>query len=100
MVESMEDRADRLAEVACELAVRVRDDDPEANARWLASQVGTLDELTALVFILAAAVPVEVPWAYLTAWARIAGGPDTTKAVLDRQRMLNEALAPKRTRAA
>lgn len=97
-VESMEDRADRLAEVACELAVRVRDDDPEANARWLASQVCTIEELTALTFVLAAAVPVEVPWMHLTAWARLT--QDTTKAVLDRQRILNEALAPKRGRAA
>lgn len=98
---SADDLADRLASIACGLAVRVRDDEPEANARWLDSQVHTVEELRALVFVLAAAVPIEVPWSHLTAWTRVIGGPDTVKAVLERRRVLEEALRPaKRGRAA
>jgi hypothetical protein len=98
---SQDELADRLASIACGLAVRVRDDEPAANARWLDSQIRSVEELRALVFVLAAAVPIEVPWSHLTAWTRMAGGPDTVKNVLERQRLLNEALAPaKRGRAA
>src|SRR5689334_24695953 len=40
---------------------------PEANARWLAA-VTTAEERDALLFVLAAAVPVDRPWSRLTAW--------------------------------
>ena len=59
---------DRLASIAQQLAGRVRDDDPVANARWLAA-VTTAEEREALLFVLAAAVPVNQSWARLTAWA-------------------------------
>jgi hypothetical protein len=60
--------ADRLAAVAVELAVRVRDDDPEANGRWLAAQLPDPADWFRLTFVLAAAVPDDRPWATLTAW--------------------------------
>jgi hypothetical protein len=93
---------DRLASIAIGLAVRVRDDEPEANARWLASQIQTPDEMRALVFVLAAAVPIEVPWSVLTDWTTKLGGPDTVAAIEERRRLLDEALRPnaRRRRAA
>jgi hypothetical protein len=61
--------ADQLAEVAAQLAVRVRDDDPQANARWLNATLPNPDDRYALCFVLAAAVPDDRPWKALTAWA-------------------------------
>jgi hypothetical protein len=58
--------ADRLAEVATELVVRVRDDDPEATGRWLNTLTAT--EWRDLLVVLAAAVPDDRPWLHLTAW--------------------------------
>lgn len=84
---------DRLATVAMGLAVRVRDDNPDSNLRWLRSQIDTAEDLTALVFILAAAVPIEVPWSLLTEWAQ---GPVTWEMIQERRRILNEAIGPKR----
>jgi hypothetical protein len=86
---------DRLAEVAIGGAVRVRDDDPEANLRWLRAQVRP-DEYEALIFVLFAAVPIEVSWSTLTEWTHKVGGADTIKAVTERRRILNEALSPRR----
>jgi hypothetical protein len=63
-----EEYADRLAAVAAELAVRVRDDDPEANSRWLAAVLPTYQERFDLLFVLAAAVPDDRSWTALTAW--------------------------------
>lgn len=60
--------ADWLAEVASELAQRVRDDDPEANARWLRNTVPNRDDRDRLLFALAAAVPDDRSWLALTAW--------------------------------
>jgi len=62
---------DRLAQVAAQLAARVRDDDPEANLRWLHGQLPDPADREALNFVLAAAVPVHVPWLTLTAWTRL-----------------------------
>jgi hypothetical protein len=59
--------ADRLAEVAVQLVARVRDDDPISNGRWLQAAT-SFDDRWALLFVLAAAVPVDVPWRHLTAW--------------------------------
>lgn len=64
---SIDDYADRLAEVATELVVRVRDDDPEANLRWLGAALDDRQRLD-LLFVLAAAVPDDQPWHHLTAW--------------------------------
>jgi hypothetical protein len=60
--------ADRLAEIAVELAVRVRDDDPEANGRWLRTQLPNPADWFRLAFTLAAAVPDDRTWSELTAW--------------------------------
>lgn len=65
---SLDDYADRLAEVAAELAVRVRDDDPNANLRWLLATLPDDRARLDLLFVLAAAVPDDRPWAHLTAW--------------------------------
>lgn len=60
---------DRLAEIAAQLAGRVRDDDPEANGRWLAAMVPDPRDWWRLCFILAAAVRDDVPFTTQTAWA-------------------------------
>lgn len=59
--------ADRLARIAQDLAVRVRDDDPAANGRWL-ELATTGEERWALLFVLAAAVPTDRPWPALVEW--------------------------------
>lgn len=61
---------DRLASIASQLAARVRDDNAEANARWLQAMLPDPEERDALPFVLAAAVPDDRPWLELTAWAR------------------------------
>lgn len=61
--------ADWLAAVAIELVARVRDEDPRANARWLISTLPDEADRFALLFVLAAAVPLDRPWRELTAWA-------------------------------
>jgi hypothetical protein len=60
---------DRLAEIAVELAVRIRDDDPEANGRWLRAQLPDSADWFRLAFVLAAAVPDDRTWSELTGWA-------------------------------
>lgn len=67
-VESMEDRADRLAEIACELRDRVqRGDVPEDTADWLVSVTDERDRFD-LHFIQAAGQSRD--WMKATAWAR------------------------------
>ncbi|MEV6800546.1 hypothetical protein AB0M91_19695 [Micromonospora rifamycinica] len=84
--------ADRLAEVAAELVVRVRDDDPEANARWLAATL-TAAEQRDLLYVLAAAVPDDRPWVELTAWVpRRQLRPHGTPAAAERHRYRRERL--------
>ena len=61
-----EERADRLARIAQELVVRVRDDDPDVVHQWLESAVA--GEWLALSVILACAVPDDRSWRQLTAW--------------------------------
>jgi riboflavin biosynthesis pyrimidine reductase len=60
---------DELAEVAAQLVGRVREDDPAANARWLDAVCPAPADRYALLFVLAAAVPVDRPWRQLTKWA-------------------------------
>jgi hypothetical protein len=59
---------DRLAEIAVELAVRIRDYDPEANGRWLRAQLPDAADWFRLAFVLAAAIPDDRTWNELTAW--------------------------------
>lgn len=68
--ETAQDRADRLAEVATELAVRIRDETPEVNGAWLRTALPDPEDWFGLAFVLASAVPDNVPWSELTAWAR------------------------------
>lgn len=71
MSETPDDRADRLAAVAVQLATRVRDDAPDANWRWLLATLPDPLDREALAFVLAAAVPIDMPWMSLTHWARV-----------------------------
>jgi hypothetical protein len=58
---------ERLAAVAAELVVRVRDDDPETNAAWLVGQLPDPADRFRLHFVLAALVPCPT------------GGPDVAR---------------------
>lgn len=60
--------ADQLEQIAQQLAGRVRDDDPEANARWLTNILPDPADWFRLAFALAAAVPDDKPWTELVAW--------------------------------
>ena len=59
--------AHRLAHVAAQLAARVRDDEPEAVARWLCGELDGLDRWR-LLFLLAAMVPTDRTPGELLAW--------------------------------
>ncbi len=61
---------DELESIAQQLAARVREDDPEANGRWLAEQLPDPTDWWRMLFVQAAATPVDRPWAESTAWAR------------------------------
>jgi hypothetical protein len=88
--------ADRLAAIAAELAVRVRDDDPEANGRWLAAALPDPADWFRLAFVLAAAVPDDRSWRELTAWTAIQPArrlqPHGTHAAAARHRYRGEEL--------
>lgn len=90
---------DTLAAIAIQLVGRVRDDDPEANGRWLLSLCPEPEHWWQLCFVLAAAVPTDQPWRNLTAWARAVynlggdGRPDTAEKILQRRRDLLDALS-------
>jgi hypothetical protein len=68
MAETPDERAERLAQVAVELVARVRDEPPEANWRWFLSVLPDPLDREHIAFVLAAAVPVDVPWSHLTRW--------------------------------
>jgi DNA-binding CsgD family transcriptional regulator len=51
------------------MAARIRDDGPEDVAAWLLTQLPDPADRWRLLFVLAAAVPVDVPWLTLTSWA-------------------------------
>ena len=59
---------DLLEQIAAQLAGRVRDDDPEANARWLTAALPDPADWFRLCFALAAAVPDDRTWSQLVAW--------------------------------
>ena len=67
-LESMEDRADRLAEVALEMAERVRSELPEDVADWLMS---ITDERDRFDLLFVAVAPLQRKnWQRGTAWLR------------------------------
>jgi hypothetical protein len=89
-----DERVAELEKIAAQLAGRVRDDDPEANARWLAAHVHGADEWRALAIILAAAVPVTEPFSRLVAWTRL-----DWERIEHRRAVLDEALHPRKRAA-
>lgn len=66
-----DDEAERLAAVAIELVNRVRDEPAEANERWLHAVLPSQVDRERLLYVLAAAVPVDRPWGHLTRWATL-----------------------------
>ena len=60
---------DTLAEIAAQLRDRVREEDAEANAKWLTEQLPDPADWFRLNFVLAAAVPTS-SWLKLTEWTR------------------------------
>ena len=64
-----------LQAVAAQLAARVRDDNPEANSRWLLAELPNPADWFRLIFVLAAATPVDQPWSELVAWAEVPDRP-------------------------
>ena len=79
---------DRLAEIAAQLAARMREHSAEDNARWLSLMLGDPQDWFRLAFVLAAAVPVDQPWLSLTSWTR----PDSVQVIAERRRQLDVAL--------
>lgn len=80
-----------LESIAQQLVARVRDDDPEANQRWL-HNVTTPADREALLYVLAAAVPETPTWQALTAWTR------TSEELAQQQAMRRQALINATTR--
>ena len=78
-----------------QLVTRVRDEEPAAVHRWLATAVDPADWI-GLAVVLACAVPDDKPWSLLTAWTVIRGygdgRPDTPEAIARRRQELDEAL--------
>jgi hypothetical protein len=68
MPELDQGHVNRLTQVAIQLAARVRDDDPEANGRWLVAALPDRADWFRLAFVLAIAVPDDQTWSELTAW--------------------------------
>ncbi|MEU4513250.1 hypothetical protein AB0G05_27450 [Nonomuraea wenchangensis] len=58
--------AERLVQVACNLACAVRDDGPDAAAAILATL--TPEDRAALPVVMAAMIPIELPSGVLLAW--------------------------------
>lgn len=89
-----DERAAELASIAMQLADRIRDDDPEDVGRWLRTELTTWEDWTQIVFVLAAAVPVDVPFSTLTEWISEPGDP----VINQRRAILNATSVPERRR--
>lgn len=83
--------AERLAHVAVQLVARLRDEDPEAVARWLCCELDGLERWQ-LLFVLAAMVPTDQTPAQLLAWVWHQQRQEAARKVLDE-------MAPKGARA-
>lgn len=81
---------ERLAQIAAELACRVRDEAPDDNARWLDEKLPDPLDRRNLCIVLAAAIPVDQPWLQLTAWTELR--PHGTHAAAQRHRYHREPL--------
>jgi hypothetical protein len=68
-LESVYDRADRLARVADTLRRRIREDDVAPVHAWLFGEVAGADEWAGVCCLLAAAVDPDADYRDLTAWA-------------------------------
>lgn len=92
---------DYLAAVALELVHRIRDEDPEANGKWLAKRLPDPGDWWRLIFVLGAAVDPGRTWQELTGWARglepVPAGDDDA---LPRDRRRRRHLHPCGTRQA
>jgi hypothetical protein len=62
--------AERLAQVATQLATRVRDYATDDNAKWLVKQLPDPTDWFRLSFALAAAIPEDRTWRALTSWTQ------------------------------
>ena len=71
MAEISDEQVARLERLAGQLALRVRDYDPEDNGRWLAEQLPNPADWFRLVFVLATAIPDDRSWTSLPAWTRL-----------------------------
>ena len=65
---------EKLESIAQQLVARVHEDDPEANLRWLRSELEIhpnlpMSDTERLLFVVACAVPLT-RWSELTEWAR------------------------------
>ena len=61
---------EHLESVAQQLAARLREDDPEAVARWLVYELPDPADWFRLNFALAIAYPIDRTWRQATAWTR------------------------------
>lgn len=91
MSESADERADRLLAIGLDVAVELRDDDPEAVARLLQALDRT--ELRDLVMLLAAGIDVNVSVSMLYGWLGL-GDPGRcgTQRAVSRHRRRGEKL--------
>lgn len=84
---------EHLESLAQQLAARLREDEPEANLRWLRAELGTdpqapVSDVERLLFVLAAGVPISRSWSSLTQWTYV----DPPELVRERRVQLDQAL--------
>lgn len=63
-----DEEVEPIARVAAQLVSRVREFGPDDNERWLRHELPDPADQHALLFVLAALVPADLPWSALTAW--------------------------------
>lgn len=91
---NVDEVADRLSAIAAELVVRVRDELPEDNRRWLMETLPDRADWLRLCVVLAAAVPDDRPWSELIGWSldSLRLRPHGTHAAAQRHRYHQEPL--------
>jgi hypothetical protein len=93
---------EHLESVAQQLAARLREDEPEANLRWLRNELGLdptvpVSDVERLCFALAAAYPIEQTWRQATAWV---GGRESVKRSRLVDKLYQERYGPRPRRVA